>query len=308
MIYISETTPGAPGLVSGIGVLASVLDWALPQAGWTVLFSSGDERVYRTVNGLLLYLNDDNAQFATVRGVESASSASAHVDPFPSVALAPISVWRKHNGTGPTNPRPFDLLIHDDFLSVVLFYGAGGRSDASAELGAFGQPLLSYPGDAYGVVMISRKSTSGSTSSDTISAANVTSALANFGHNNLTWMRDISGAVKSSSGKFYASSNGNFGSVLGAPVARAGYLNQVVREPLGLDDSGSQGTTAAPLALSRRGFFPNFWAAVHSNPGTLTSDDTFTDAGYNPAALFKPVIGASNRWVIQEVTDTWNIS
>lgn len=299
-MYFNQASPGAPVLSGLAGALVAVLDWALPQAGWTIKFSSGQARIYESVNGELLHANDSTATMCTVRGVESATGATAFVDPYPTLAQHPDSVWRKSNGST-SAARNFDLVVDDDHVLLVVEH----TPDSVWDVGAFGRPLAAED-DVHASYMLSRKTTSGTTSSDSLSLLVPGTSLS--GTTSLHWKRDVSGAIKSSLGQVYASGV-RLGHVPGTPPARAGYRNRIVREPVAISDAASLSSTPGALGLSRRGYIPNLWSGVHTGPDTLTAANTFSDVDYHPSALFKPFFGITTSnvtiWGIIETTDTW---
>lgn len=299
-LHFNQASPGAPVLSGLAGALVAILDWALPQAGWTIKYSSGQARIYESVNGELLHANDSATGMCTVRGVESATGATAFVDPYPTVAQHAESVWRKSNLTS-SAARNFDLVVSDDHILFVAEYNSDGTSD----IGAFGRPFAAED-DEHASYMLSRKTSSGTSSLDSLTLAVPGTSLA--GTTSLHWKRDVSGAIKSSLGQVYASGI-RLGNVPGTPAARAGYRNRVVREPVAISDAASLTTTPGVLGLSRRGFIPNLWSGVHTGPDTLTAAHIFSDVAYNPAARFKPFLGTASggvvTWGILEITDTW---
>lgn len=301
-VLLNQSSSGAPTLSGTIGALAAVLDWALVQAGWTILYSSSNARIYETVNGLLLHINDDNAQFCTVRGVEAAAGATSFTDPYPTVAQHAVSVWRKSSLSSGAAIN-FDIAITDDCVVLVTEYSA---SSMISDLGVFGRPVTPYD-DTFASLLVSRKTTSASSSFDSMSA--MESSTEGGGGTEIYWMRDVTGATKSTTGKLYLSGS-RLGVVSGMPVARGGYQNMIVREPVAVNDSGSVSVTSGVLALSRRGYIPHLWSGVHNGPDTLTPANTFEDSAYNPGAEFKPffgiVSGGIKGWAIFETTDTWD--
>ena len=80
-----------------------------------------------------------------------------------------------------------------------------------------------------------------------------------------------------------------------------------VREKVGVHCTGSNTTTPNTLAVNKRGWVPNLWNPLHSGIGLVTSDDTFTDTGYSPSALFNIAPASTTVAVIIETTDTWSL-
>jgi len=300
-LHVTNQTAGAPPLSPVNGSLCSVLDWALPQAGWTILFSSGFARVYRSQNGRCLHVNHDSAlsgdaRKATVRGAASASSATVLVNPFPTPAQASdtISYWRIDSSTGGT--RAYDIVADSNFLIIAIYQSASRES----EVYFFGEVLTDFP-DANACVIHVCSSTGAVTGISNQglrgSYSAVTFASVAQSTINVYWQANVDGSITSSCGFLFGPGFG----VTGGTAARGGYENRIFREPVAVGDYGQQSTgTNPPLALAKRGLLPNLWTALHASMGPITRLDTFADSVYDPAAIFK-----MTEMVIMELTDTW---
>lgn len=303
-IVLTNASSGATRNAGTQGDLTTLLDWALPQKGWAIEYTGANERVYRPGSGIRnrLYVNHNtatsgNAGLAVVRGCENASSSSVLVDPFPTVALASnaLSNWLISNAAS-TVDRPFRIYLSETFVYYCSNYS--GLTD-QWDFGFFGDvpPSLTDP---YATVMIQRFSTG--TSSAGIAQ---TTTAAVTGGSNVFWMRDITGATKSSRGNL-AVAGTNLGSVSGTPGARAGFGNRIYREKVAVSDGATITATPSSLSIPRRGWMPNLWSGLHLNKGSVTDADTFTDTAYNPSATFKLLSSNSTANIIMEETDTWS--
>ena len=309
LLVYTASTPGAPTLNAVNGSFCNVLDVALVAAGWTILFTSGNARVYRSVNGRLLHVYHDStvsgsAQLVLVRGCEAASSATSITDPYPTVAQVANNASNWSVGPSGATARDYRLYISDDFFSFVL-------PSASTVIpylvdtwtgNWFGQPQTPYAA-MYSCMIRVRNVTSTTAGTGAITNATVNSVPTSDG--NCFWMRSVDGSVKSSRGCLSASGI-SVGSVATATPPLGGYQNRIYREPIGVSDIGSSTTTPSAMALKNRGFLPQLWGAIHNNSGALTADESFQDTAYNPSAVFRPFAAQpNNSWIIIEETDTW---
>lgn len=306
-LVLTNASAGATRNAGTNGDLCTLLDWALPQAGWAIEYTASNARVYRAASGNRnrLFVQHDsavsgNAGFATVRGCENASAAAiaSLTDPFPLVAQIAnnVSNWMISN-TANTTDRPFRIYLNETF--VFYFSNFSGTADLW-DVGFFGD-VPSQLTDPYNTIVSVRNSTS---TANSLGMGQVTSA-ALTGGSNIFWVRDITGATKSSRGVLNTS-GANLGAVAGTTTARGGYQNRVYRERVAVGDAASTSATPSTLGLIRRAYVPNMWSGLHTARGTLTDADTFTDVAYNPAATFRGLAGnISSGWAIIEETDTW---
>lgn len=310
--YLTDLSPGAPTLSGTNGSLCTVLDWALVQQGWAIEYTSGNARVYRPGSGNRhrLHVNHDSAvssfaQLATVRGCENASSATALIDPFPTVAqMANASSTFCVSNTASSTARPYRIVLSPTML--IMAVSTTSSSTSNWDLFVFGDVSPSITGDTYGTI-VHVGDTSG-TSTPQRGMANCISPSSASGKT--FWCRSIDGSIKSTYGCLSASVNSsstsNFCSVSGAGAMRAGYMNQIVREKVGATCIGSSSTTSGALAIVRRGWIPNLWNPVHNGIGSVTSDDLFTDTAYAAGSQFSIVPASSAIAAILEHTNTWS--
>ena len=307
-LALSDASPGATRNAGTNGDLCTLLDWALPQAGWAIEYTASNARVYRPAigNRFRLHVRHDSAvsgaaQRALVRGCENASSATVLTDPFPlSGQVADASSNWLVSSSADTTTRPFRIYLSETFV----YYFSQYSSTANLwEMGFFGDvaPELS---DSWGTICSVR----GDATNATATAAGLRQNVAtNIGATagGIYWARDISGAIKSSTGILYASGI-NLGNVASSTAARGGYGNRIYRECVGANDRASTSTTAGVLGLVKRGWVPNMWSGLHAGRGVIADIDTFTDTAYNPLASFRILgSGGNTPFVIMEETDTW---
>jgi hypothetical protein len=304
-LILTNASPGATRNAGTQGDLTTLLDWALPQASWAIEYTGTNERVYRPSTGLRnrLYVNHNtatsgNAGLATVRGCENASSSSSLTDPFPLVSQIAnnLSTWNISNSANTTD-RPFRIYLSETF--VFYFSNSTGTAD-QWDVGFFGDVEGVLGSDVYYTVCNIRNNSSPSAQN----GITQTTGSGFTAGSNLFWMRDITGATKSTRGIVYTSGT-SFGNVVGMPAARAGYQNRVYREQVGATDSGGTATVHS-LGLLKRGWIPNLWSGLHAGKGSLQGVDTFTDTTYNPSASFRALSSSTIQFVIMEETDTWS--
>lgn len=307
MILLNESSPGAPRNAGTNGDLCTLLDWALPQKSWAIEYSSGNARVYRPSIGVRnrLHVNHDsavsgNAGLAVVRGCEGASGATTLVDPFPTVAqvVNANSNWLVSSAAS-TATRRFYIILTETF--VIYFSNYNGNL-GSWDWGYFGDPPGTLPGDLYATTINQRNNASTSTAV----GLNQSVAPNTVAGGNVFWMRDLSGATKSTRGCINCSSSTRLGDMTSQPAARGGFLNAVYREKVGIGCAG--GNTLNTMIMNNRGFLPNIWNPIHLGIGTLSEADTFEDLAYNALSVFRPIsvtIGVTSPFLIMEETDTW---
>lgn len=310
---LTWTQPGAPSLYPTDGRLVAVLDWALPQGGWTIDDSSGNARIYRSPSGRYLYVNNTTATSggpsgALVRGCESGSSIGALVNPFPTVAQSSDTNcnWKFTNTNSVnTQTRPWKVVIIDDFFWFLA--SPFSEAETTWAMWGFGGVPTPYVDD-YACVIGARNTSLGSGSFDSLgSLAGVASLAWGSGANNIIcWQRNVDGSILSSRGTYNHSSTSAVGTLTAAPAPRGGYQNRIFRESIAFNDLGSQTASAGSLGLVKRGYAPNLWGPLHNGTGGLSSEDTFQDTAYDPAAVFRPHPSAHGSGIfILEETDTW---
>jgi hypothetical protein len=305
-LVLTNASPGATRNSGTNGDLTTLLDWALPQAGWAIEYTSGNARVYRPGSGnrFRLHVNHDSAvsggaQRAVVRGCEDASAATTLVDPFPltSQSADTASNWLVST-TASTADRPFIIFLNETF---VHYFSCPTSNADQWDWGCFGDVPTNYPSDSYNTIVNVRNAAS------TTAGVGITQAMATTasGSGGIWWVRDITGATKSSRGILYGSGAG-LGSNTGSPAARGGYQNRIYREYVGVTDFASTTTTGSVLSLLKRGWIPGLWNPLHNGRGSVSDVDTFTDTTYNPSAEFRYLSATATAGLIMEITDTWS--
>lgn len=297
-VHLTNASPGAPRNSGTNGDLCALLDWALPQVGWAIEFTSGNARVYRPAvgNRFRLHVNHDSgtsgaAQKAVVRGCEDASNATTLIDPFPTVAqVADTNSNWLVSTTANTTARAFHIVAWD--TGVIYMSNASG----GANLWSFGMYCDTEENgdpDSWGTILSQRSNT---TTSGNVNVGVATTFSAGSA---LHWARSIDGVVKSASGHFYGS-GATMGQVTGGPTLTNGIGGKVRREAVFANCNSS--------LLLRRGAVPNIWQGIALGLGTITDADTFTDTAYNPASLFVALQQINNQGcVLLETTNTWDV-
>ena len=308
MIRLNNQSPGAPSLVGANGSLCNVLDWALPQAGWAIEYTAANARVYRPGQGNRhrLSVRHDSAVsgsvgLCTIRGCENATSATALVDPFPTVTQASDPTSTILVGTNTTVPREFETIVTPTFM--LLAVGALMNNTAGWDLMFFGDLPPTYPEDQFSTAILVGASSAATSSSARAMSSSVSSGVAAA---KLYWARTIDGSMKSPAGSLWGSVSavaGNFCTVANTTAMRAGYRNEIVRERVGASCAG--GPAVGPMAVVRRAQVPFLWNPVHTGIGSITSDDTFTDTAYAAGSLFRVVPASSAIAAILELSNTW---
>ena len=307
MIRLNNQSPGAPSLVGANGSLCNVLDWALPQDGWAIEYTAANARVYRPGQGNRhrLSVHHDSAVsgsvgLCTIRGCENATSATALVDPFPTVTQVSGSTSTILVGVDTTVPREFEIIVTPTFM--LLAVGTLVNKTAGWDLMLFGDLPPTYPEDQFSTAILVGGS-SATTASSRAMSSSVSSGVA---ATKLYWARTIDGSTKSPVGSLWGSvstTTSSFCAVTNTTVMRAGYRNEIVRERVGASCAG--GPTVGPMAVVRRAQVPFLWNPVHTGIGSITSDDTFTDTAYAAESLFRVVPATSSMAAILELSNTW---
>ncbi len=316
-IYLTNASPGAPQLTIADGTLVAILDWALPQTGWGVEFSSGHDRIYRAGTGRRLRLQVRDSAAASgadtrvlIRGCESATSVTALVDPFPlpSQVADALSNWEKGDATSPTVPRMWRLVLTPTFFWIAMAQTPG--VSPQFDIGFFGQPPASNSEDEWATLVGVRNAGWPNFHSPhgfplTVVRGELDLNPLNPTNAKVFWARDITGVVKSTTGKA-AMSSPTFCSLSGGQAPRGGYANALNREMVGFTDSAAADGTAGATRILRRAWWPNCWNPLHgAASGGLTSANTFSDTAYNPAASFIWCAALANFNFIMETTNTW---
>lgn len=310
MMRLTNLSAGAPSLLGVNGSLCNVFDWALPQAGWAIEYTATNARVYRPPAGnrARLQVRHDSAVsgsagLATVRGAEGATSATALVDPFPLVSQLADNSSTVMVGVNTVTPKEYEILITDRF--VLFAVGALMSNSSGWDFMFFGDLAPAYSEDAYATAIHVGASTAPTASTGRAMASSMSGGIVPA---KTYWMRSVDGSIKSTIGCLWGSgtaTTSNFCTVTGAPTMRSGYKNQIVREKLGATCTGGV-SSAGALAVSRRAMVPFLWNPVHTNIGSITSDDTFTDSAYAVGATFRVCPASAAIACILELTDTWS--
>lgn len=305
---LTNASGGAPNLNSVNGSLCLVLDWALVTLGWAIEFTDGaNSRVYRAATGNRhrLWVRHDSAisglaSRATVRGAESATSATAVTNPFPTVAQTgdTLSIWKCGQAGTPATNVPY------------VIYGSGTFFILFSRLSATGAWRMNFFGDVPGeyataydtVVRVDNLTTDSTTGGNAVGQSAISQNSKDF------WARGIDLATLSVYGGMQITANSLVasGRSISFPVMRGGYQNRIVREKIALCDIGSASTTIGVLAISKRAWLPNLWAPCHSDVGGVVDQDTFTDSVYSATAIFRVFDGGAWTYIVEE-TDTWSM-
>lgn len=317
-MFLKSTDSGAPTLNGVNGSLCAVLDWALVQNGWAIEYTATNARVYRAGSGnrrRLAVRHDSavsgDARKATVRNCESATSATAYVDPSPTVAQVPnnTSTWTTSN-VASSSARPWEIILTPTcFYLIVTTENTVGRC-----IYFYGDVPPTDSGDVWNTLI----------SVDSNSAPDMSYGpfWQQFGlfiqcvvPCTFYWSRNIDGAVKSIPACLVAGSALAYaGNIASCPVSRQGYNSKIHQEKLAVGCPGAQATISATKSILRRGWLPNLWVGLHNGrgaTGNLTTDkDTFTNTAYNASATFEildcySTFAINYPWFIFEKTDTW---
>ncbi|SDQ41841.1 hypothetical protein SAMN05216569_1050 [Pseudoxanthomonas sp. CF125] len=315
-IVLTNASSGATRNSGTNGDLCTLLDWALPQAGWAIEYTAANARVYRAASGNRLRVNvrhdsaiSGAAQRCFVRGCESASSATAITDPFPlaSQVVDANSNWLVST-TASTVDRPFIICLNETFF---YYFSQVGSVANEWSMGFFGDAPAEYSGDSWNTVCAVRANAS-NTAVSTNGIGQPTSCGFTVGPTGqIFFARDVTGAIKSSQSSIggFSSTSVAMGQLTAGNAARAGYQNKIYRTHVGVNDYASITGTASTLALISRAWLPNLWQPLHLGRGAVSDVDTFTDTAYNPAASFRMLScnGATTTGpcCIIEETDTW---
>ena len=313
-LILTEASPGAPVLSGTNGALCAVLDWALVKKGWAIEYSATNARVYRPGSGnrhRLFVAHDSSisgdARLATVRGCEGASSATIAglVDPFPTAAQVP------NNGSSflvssaaTTAARSYFIVV--SATNVLIATKAGDSNVSNWDVFFFGDTYGAEAGDTYSSAIW----VGGSGTTSTTGRAMAGCAASGIAASKIYWCRSIDGSVKSTTGCITtvcaSPAISSLMTSVNAQQMRGAYGGRIVREKTALSCTGSSGTTVGALSYYKRGWIPNLWTPIHSNIGSLTSDDEFTDTAYASGSKFRVIPAGPTLACILELTDTWS--
>jgi hypothetical protein len=306
VLVLSELTPGAPVLSGTNGALCSLLDWGLLQNGWAIEYTATNSRIYRAGSGNRYRLSvrhdsaiSGSAALATVRGCENASSVSALIDPFPTVAqnTDANACWIASDAVSAV-ARSFRFLVSPTWMILAVKAGSANAWDVQF----FGDVPKTYAEDAWNTICTSRATTSLGVDNSVVSEP-ISSGF--FIAQKMFWARGIDGGAKSVRGFLSTSNLSVIGASAGSPAARAGYGNRIVREKIAISDCGGSSAVVSALAVARRGWLPNIWSPFHNGTGGMTSADTHTDTAYALGSLFRIIPTSGFGFVLLEESDTW---
>lgn len=306
-LHLTQASSGATRNSGTNGDLNALLNWALPQAGWTRTFDNAgtNESVFKPPSGIRnsLYVRHNstasgNAGLSVIRGCEGATNYNALVDPFPQVAqVADTSSNWLISSSASTSPRNFHIYVWE--TGVIYFSQYTNTTDAW-EWGGFLDGWSRFTTDAYNTTAIVRNSASLGT---TIITQATASSFTGANPACIYFMRDVAGVIKSSRGLMDGRGT-TLGSVAGSAAIRAGFGNQVERSKLCIHDSSSTSATLGVIVLGRT-CLPNMWSPVHAGLSGVGELDLLTDTAYDPTASFILLKSSGgNNGVIMENTNT----
>ena len=307
-IFLTEASPGAPALSGTNGALCAVLDWALAQKGWAVEYTATNARVYRAASGNRHRLSvrhdsalSGSAALATVRGCESATSATSLTDPFPtSSQLADNAATWLCSEAASTATRQFRMVVADTWFILRVKHGSADNWATNV----FGDMPKTRSEDVWNTLCTSH-GTGGITFAAGLMVNIITAGPA--ANSVIFWARSIDGSIKSTRGMLVGSgANSMPGALSNFPSARAGYGNRIERECIAVGCCGGSAAISTTLSILKRGFLPNSWFALHADRGGLTSTDTHTDTAYAAGSVFRVIPSSTSGFHLIEETDTWS--
>lgn len=316
LMWLRSTDVGAPTLNGVNGSLCNVLNWALVQNGWAVEYTATNARVYRPGSGnrRRLHVRHDSAisgaaNKATVRGCENATSATALVDPFPTVAQVANNACKwQTSQTADATARPWKILLAPTFFYLfVMQDGSIGHT-----IYFFGDVPPAEAGDVWNTMIWQDADINVDGSYAPLWSAIQQTIVCNP-PSRFYWCRNIDGTVKSIPAAMVGHSASYVGVTSGLPVAREGYNSKIHHEKLAYCCPGAQASISPTKSIFRRGWAPNLWQGLHNGRGTTNlcnQGDTFTNTAYNAAATFSidliySIDSTGYPWIIIEETDTW---
>lgn len=309
-VHLTEASSGATRNSGTNGDLNTLLNWALPQAGWTRTYHNAGtfESVFEIPGGgkgLYVCHNSaitGNAGFAEVRMFESATGYAFAdlVDPVPTLAQVAhnASVWWV-SSVESTADRAFLINVWETGIEYISNINSVADNYGG---GLMCLPFSRLPADVWAWCIGQRGSTSTAVGADLL-ATNVGSALGTSLTGKMFFMRNYAGSIKSTYASISARGT-SLGIVPGAPVIFAGVGGVAEKEKILVHDHGASTNVIAANAVPIRACIPNFWSPVHSALTGATFTDVFTDTDYDPAADFKLTRAATNNGIFLETTNT----
>ena len=298
------------GNLQGVaGNLVTMLDTNLVALGFSILATSGNERIYQpgSGNGYCLYVNDSQAsgREATVRIVDAASTIGSLVNPVPSVAQQSdvTCVWRKSSTSNTTN-RSYRLVGDDKWFILRVQFNTNAR-----EMYAFGDTERGLSSDAFNT-MLAQRSTQDGTGAGRFLLGGSTSGSVNTS-GLIRFARSIDGSVVGDLGGFkqFAST---FGSQQGQypNLGTSGLVYTLL--PAFSSGSSSLASSGRGAPRGRMPFLFEPW--IGFGVSGIAVNDTFTDTSYDASSLFvydslqfDAAANSSGNCVIQ-TAGTWDPS
>lgn len=308
-IVLTQASSGAPTCNGVNGSMTAIMRWALAQKSWAEEYGggSGNAAVFRAATGkrYRILVNHDsaasgNARLSIFRAAESATSTSSFTDQFPTTSQVADGLCNMIlSSTADSTARDYILIVDNTWFIFFVRYN-GTNWDGCF----FGDPPGTESGDTYGSCIIQRNS-SGVSNATGIAGWNAYQDAPTYSHS-VNWCRERAGTTKSTSGCL---ASRGFGFAAGEPAGRAGYGNQVRREKVAINCSGSISIVGNDMRYTVRGWLPHLWSMLHNGIGSVANGDTLTDSVYNASATFKVITANSasgTRIGIVETSDaTW---
>lgn len=292
--FITQATPGAPPVAGTNGYGNDFMNWLLVTiGGWARIYHNAAtfESVFQMPGGSqrCLYVCHNSAISGSahrmvVRGCESATGYTYAdlVDPFPLVSQVADSACNWLLSTAATTAtRDVRAEVWESGVAVNFDVAGAGTGWQGA---AFGDADPVYPSDNFSTFLVQRDSTNTVVNTAPFTASTTTSAS---GSTKVFFCRSIDGLQKSTRAAFVGS--GSIGSFSGAPAMDSGYLGQPRHKSIVMTCSGAQGTTPGANAIIERAFLPCFRQPLHNGLGSMTAADFFTDSGYAPGCVLRPL-------------------
>jgi hypothetical protein len=301
-------------LTGQVGSLTDMFDTNLIAAGWSILSTATNERIYApgSGTGFCLYVNDNGvvtggAREAIVRLVDPSSVIGTLVDPCPLTTQVAdnLCVWRKSDTLDAT-ARAYDMVCDDRYLAMVVRFGTN-----NGDLYIAGDVEPFWTGDNYNAFINTRNianNTGAALASPQVSTSNTGN-----GDTGCYFVRTASGTLKSEVAIMVGTTTG-FGT-FGTTTSAGDYPNpETLKLHLELAVVRGTGNTAVTTADSsmKRGALPFLWEPQLGQGITgMTPGQTFTDSAYDPASEFIIYIAGSttsltanaDRWVLQIAGD-----
>lgn len=286
---ITHKTNADAGMVTlsaSAGALITVLDALLVTAlGWTKPYTGTNLAIYKQpvgTNERYLYVDDTNAAFARLIGLESATS-----------------ITLPGSGLFPTTAQVSGGLYLDKVAGGTWRFISNGKMfyffstySTSQHWFAFGDFFSYKSGDAWNTMIMGQTSAANATTQSSVIQV---------------------GSSTGTAGCFLARSYTAAGSSVNAAKCTDTTRNNSVltmgTAPMTYPCPTDGGLHQAPCwlyeAAGPRGILPGLWIPMHTRP--LTSGDTFTGAGALAGKTFIAITTGNNAGqVFVETSDTWS--